>query len=207
MTVTFYGRGSYTADEVLDELQSQMDIVFRHHIGGIEYSQMHNEPKERIEAARKTFENHKGLPSSSTAYGIFLNSYGASVFAISGSPGFSDTAIINNLHIHGLYKDPWEVPRIVLTKGPFNDIMDFTRVTDDGLETTNSKYIGSAYTDAQYAIHGLAEDWGVLGHSVLGLFVYKILSFSLYFNIEINNKKVQKLMHGFLKENQWVLQK
>merc|ERR1712176_758262 len=146
---------------------AQMDILFDHFINGNEYSDMNEDP-DRMTAARKTFENVKGLPSSSTAYGIFLNSYGASVFAISGAPGTSDGVYANNIHIHGLYKDPWEVPRIVLTKGPFNDIMDFTRVTDDGLETTNSKYIGSAYTDAQYAIHKLSEDWGVLGHSVVG---------------------------------------
>ena len=42
------------------------------------------------------------------------------------------------------------------------------RHTDDGLRTPNSKYIGSAYTDVQYAINSLAADWGVLGHSVLG---------------------------------------
>ena len=166
-TVEFFGRGSFTADEVLDELTGQMDIMFDHFINGVEWEDM-TEDASRIAAARKTFENVKGLPSSSTVYGIFLNSYGASVFAISGAPGTSDGVSINNLRIHGLYKDPWEVPRIVLTKGPFNDIMDFTRVTDDGLETTNSKYIGSAYTDAQYAIHKLSEDWGVLGHSVVG---------------------------------------
>jgi hypothetical protein len=90
------------------------------------------------------------------------------VFAISGAPGFSDGLSVENLHIHGLYKDPWEVPRIVLTKGPFNDIMDFTRHSDDGLRTANSKYVGSAYTDVQFAINKLATDWGVLGHSVLG---------------------------------------
>lgn len=144
-----------------------MDIMFEHFINGVEYSDMDEDPT-RIAAARQTFENVKGLPSSSTAYGIFLNSYGASVFAISGAPGTSDGVTARNVHIHGLYKDPWEVPRIVLTKGPFNDIMDFTRVTDDGLETTASVYIGSAYTDAQYAIHKLSEDWGVLGHSVIG---------------------------------------
>eukprot|EP01083_Nonionella_stella_P196255 722277_1 len=165
--VEFAGRGSFTADEVLQELSGQMDIMFDHFINGVEYSDM-DEDTQRIAASRKTFENVKGLPSSSTCYGIFLNSYGASVFAISGAPGTSDGVLIDNVHIHGLYKDPWEVPRIVLTKGPFNDIMDFTRVTDDGLETTNSKYIGSAYTDAQYAIHKLSEDWGVLGHSVVG---------------------------------------
>eukprot|EP00486_Rosalina_sp_Unknown_P004769 CAMPEP_0201570246 /NCGR_PEP_ID=MMETSP0190_2-20130828/12401_1 /ASSEMBLY_ACC=CAM_ASM_000263 /TAXON_ID=37353 /ORGANISM="Rosalina sp." /LENGTH=816 /DNA_ID=CAMNT_0047993567 /DNA_START=127 /DNA_END=2574 /DNA_ORIENTATION=- len=169
--VEFFGRGSFTADEVLGELQSQMDIMFEHFINGKEFSdpEMIDEyGVDRIVASRKTFENVKGLPSSSTAYGIFLNSYGASVFAISGAPGTSDGVTVRNMHIHGLYKDPWEVPRIVLTKGPFNDIMDFTRVTDDGLETTTSKYIGSAYTDAQYAIHKLSEDWGVLGHSVVG---------------------------------------
>eukprot|EP00488_Nonionellina_sp_1-RS-2012_P001599 TRINITY_DN25_c0_g1_i2.p1 TRINITY_DN25_c0_g1~~TRINITY_DN25_c0_g1_i2.p1 ORF type:complete len:227 (-),score=68.26 TRINITY_DN25_c0_g1_i2:485-1165(-) len=116
----------------------------------------------------KTFENVRGLPSSSTAYGIFLNSYGASVFAISGAPGESSTVTANNVKIHGIYKDPWEVPRLVSTKGPFNDIMDFTRVTNDGLETDNSQYIGSAYSDAQYAIHHLSDDWNVLGHSAIG---------------------------------------
>mmetsp|Transcript_26979 Transcript_26979/g.44251 ORF Transcript_26979/g.44251 Transcript_26979/m.44251 type:complete len:991 (-) Transcript_26979:547-3519(-) len=164
--VKFSNRGTFTIDEVIDELQSQMDIMFDYHINGVDYKDMDEDPV-RIEKARETFENVKGLPSSSTVYGIFLNSYGASVFAISGAPGTSETAILTNVHIHGLYKDPWEVPRIVLTKGPFNDIMDFTRVTDDGLQTTNSKYIGSAYTDAQYAIHKLSEDWGVLGHSVM----------------------------------------
>ena len=42
------------------------------------------------------------------------------------------------------------------------------RHTDDGLRTANSKYIGSAYTDVQYAINSMADDWGVLGHSVMG---------------------------------------
>ena len=102
-----------------------MDVMFEHNINGVDYEDMDEDP-ERIAAARDTFENKNGLPSSSTAYGIFMNSYGASVFAISGSPGHSDGVIVSDVRIHGLYKDPWEVPRIVLTKGPFNDIMDFT---------------------------------------------------------------------------------
>eukprot|EP01084_Bolivina_argentea_P098202 176497_1 len=165
-TVTFAARGTFTADEVLSELESQMDLMFDYFINDIDWSDM--DDSDRVKRARNTFENVKGLPSSSTAYGIFLNSYGASVFAISGAPGTSDGVVAHNVVIHGIYKDPWEVPRIVLTKGPFNDIMDFTRVTDDGLETTKSKYIGSCYTDAQYAIHKLSQDWGVLGHSVIG---------------------------------------
>ena len=36
------------------------------------------------------------------------------------------------------------------------------------MRTANSKYVGSAYTDVQYAINSLATDWGVLGHSVMG---------------------------------------
>jgi len=167
-TVTIADRpSSLTAADLYDELVAQMDIMFDHNINGVDYEDMDEDP-ERIAAARDLFENKNGLPSSSTAYGIFMNSYGASVFAISGSPGHSDGVVVKDVHIHGLYKDPWEVPRIVLTKGPFNDIMDFTRHSDDGLRTANSKYIGSAYTDVQYAINSLASDWGVLGHSVMG---------------------------------------
>merc|ERR1719356_1935353 len=141
--------------------------MFKHNIEGVDYEHMDEDP-ERIAAARDVFENKNGLPSSSTAYGIFMNSYGASVFAISGSPGHSDGVTVHDVRIHGLYKDPWEVPRIVLTKGPFNDIMDFTRHTNDGLRTAHSQYIGSAYTDVQYAINSMASDWGVLGHSGRG---------------------------------------
>merc|ERR1719334_2458141 len=121
-TVTFHDRPrAYTAGDLYDELVAQMDIMFDHNINGVAYDEMDESP-ERIAAARDVFENVNGLPSSSTAYGIFVNSYGASVFALSGSPGFSDGLEMNHVRIHGLYKDPWEVPRIKLTKGPFNDI-------------------------------------------------------------------------------------
>jgi len=166
--VEFHNRdGKYTAQDLLDELTAQMDIMFEHNINGVDWEDIEDD-EGRILEARNVFENVNGLPSSSTCYGIFMNSYGASVFAISGSPGHSDGVIINDVHIHGLYKDPWEVPRIALTKGPFNDIMDFTRHSSDGLRTANSKYIGSSYTDVQFGIHSLAEDWAILGHSVLG---------------------------------------
>jgi len=167
-TVTFHDRpGKYTAQDLYDELMAQMDIMFAHNINGVDWEDI-DDDADRVLRARDTFENENGLPSSSTVYGIFMNSYGASVFAISGSPGHSDGVILDDVHIHGLYKDPWEVPRISLTKGPFNDIMDLTRHTTDGLRTANSKYVGNAYIDVQYAIHQLADDWAILGHSVLG---------------------------------------
>eukprot|EP00488_Nonionellina_sp_1-RS-2012_P001600 TRINITY_DN25_c0_g2_i1.p1 TRINITY_DN25_c0_g2~~TRINITY_DN25_c0_g2_i1.p1 ORF type:complete len:285 (-),score=99.66 TRINITY_DN25_c0_g2_i1:306-1160(-) len=165
--VHFHNRGSFTTDELLNELQSQMDIMFNHIINDVAYEDMDDEDEERIAAARSVYENVRGLPSSSTAYGIFLNSYGASVFQISGAPGESSTVHANNVFIHGLYKDPWEVPRIGAVKGPFNDIPDFTRITNDGLETSDSQYIGSAYSDTQYAVNKLSEDWSVLSHAVL----------------------------------------
>ena len=122
----FHNRpGKWTAQDLYDELMAQMDIMFEHNINGVDYDDM-DEDEERILKARDTFENGNGLPSSSTCYGIFMNSYGASVFAISGSPGHSNGVQLNDVHIHGLYKDPWEVPRISLTKGPFNDIMDLS---------------------------------------------------------------------------------
>lgn len=124
--MTFHDRpGKYTAQDLYDELMAQMDIMFAHNINGVDWEDI-DDDADRVLRARDTFENENGLPSSSTVYGIFMNSYGASVFAISGSPGHSDGVILDDVHIHGLYKDPWEVPRISLTKGPFNDIMDLT---------------------------------------------------------------------------------
>merc|ERR1711971_1217463 len=103
--VSFSGRArSQTAAELYDELVAQMDIMFQHNINGVAYEDMEDE--ERVAKARDVFENKNGLPSSSTAYGIFVNSYGASVFAISGAPGHSDGLKIDGLRIHGLYKDP-----------------------------------------------------------------------------------------------------
>lgn len=169
-TVEFANRPgrSFTAQDLYDELVAQMDLMFQHNINGVDFEDMDNDDYQ-ITRARDTFENVNGLPSSSTVYGIFMNSWGASVFAISGSPGHSDGVIVDDVYIHGLYKDPWEVPRISLNKGPFNDIMDVTRHSQDNLRTAYSKYIGSAYTDVQYAIHQLADDWAILGHSVLGV--------------------------------------
>jgi len=170
-TVNFANRGGeeFTVGQLYDELVAQMDIMFEHNINGVDFEDMEKDhDRRRIDRARDLFENVNGLPSSSTVYGIFMNSYGASVFAISGSPGHSDGVVLRDVHIHGLYKDPWEVPRIAITKGPFNDILDLTRHSDDGLRTKHSEYIGSAYTDIQYAIHSLSEDWSILGHSVLG---------------------------------------
>ena len=114
-----YRHKSMTMNEILESLTAEMDVIFRHSVQGESWDDLEESgvDTEVIEGARSSFENVKGLPSSSTVYGIFLNSYGASVFGISGAPGVSEGAVLRNVHIHGLYKDPWEVPRIVLTKG------------------------------------------------------------------------------------------
>merc|ERR1719189_3133459 len=91
-SVNFAGRPrSYTAFDLYDELTAQMDVMFEHNINGVDYDDMDEDP-ERIAAARDVFENKNGLPSSSTAYGIFMNSYGASVFAI-------DIMLKHNVHL------------------------------------------------------------------------------------------------------------
>ena len=72
--------------------------------------------------------------------------------------------------IRGLYKNPEEVPFVVLTKGPFNDVMDLRLAADGGLEALDrgvAKYVGTAYSDAQVALHSLTADWSLLGHSVM----------------------------------------
>ena len=82
----FVDRGRFTAQQIVDELEVEMDIMFEHHIDGIDYDDM-MEDADRVAAARRLFENVDGIPSGSSAYGIFLNSYGASVFGLHAAPG------------------------------------------------------------------------------------------------------------------------
>jgi len=166
-TVTFSSRTEnkvMTMADIEENLVEQMDAMFAHIIQGKEF----DDDDLVWKNAKELFLNENNIPSASTVYGIFLNSLGASVFAVGGAPGFSYNAVIKNVKIHGLINDAWEVPRILNVKGPFNDIVDITRVTDNGMTVKESaKYIGSAYTDAQYAVHELSESWSILSHSAL----------------------------------------
>lgn len=82
----FVNRGTFTAQQIIDELEAEMDIMFEHYIDGVDYEDM-MEDGNRVAAARRLFENVDGVPSGSSAYGIFLNSYGASVFGLHAAPG------------------------------------------------------------------------------------------------------------------------
>jgi len=165
-TVTVYGTKENRVLSMVDieeSLVNQMDRVFAHVIEGKEYSD-----DDVWDAAKTLFINENNIPSASTVYGIFLNSEGASVFAVGGAPGYSYNAVVKNVKIHGLVNDPWEVPRILNAKGPFNDIIDITRVTDNGMtDLTSIQYVGSAYSDAQFALHELSDSWSILSHSAL----------------------------------------
>ena len=157
-----------TAWDITNNLETQMDVIFKHFIKGISWNELSTGNEAKVNAARKLFENVVQVPTQSTVYGIFLNSEGASVFGIGGAPGNSYGLKMKNVNVHGLYNDAWEVPRILLTKGPFNDIMDVTRNSDNGLsDKETATYIGSSYTDAQFGIHKLTDEWSVLGHSAL----------------------------------------
>jgi len=165
--VKFHARSEnkiLTMSEIKDNLEQQMNAIFAHVIQGVEYDE--NDPV--WQNAKELFINENNIPSASTVYGIFLNSLGASVFAVGGAPGYSYNAVVKNVKIHNLINDPWEVPRIMNVKGPFNDIFDATRVTDNGMtDLSTVQYVGSAYTDAQYALHELTNSWAVLSHSAL----------------------------------------
>ena len=86
--------GTYNADDVRQELEDEMDIVFDHYINGVEWDDF--EDQDTVTKARELFENENQIPSASTVYGLFLNSNGASVFSIGGAPGTSSNAQVKS---------------------------------------------------------------------------------------------------------------
>ena len=72
------GKQEKTMDELAQSLERQMDAIFGYVIEGRKYG----EDDLVWSKAKETFINENGIPSASTIYGIFLNSLGASVFAV-----------------------------------------------------------------------------------------------------------------------------
>ena len=125
--LTFANRNDqkYTASDITNELEKQMDMAFEYSFGintnydFKELSSMSNDDINSWAASNKDFVNPRGLPVGATVYGIYLNSQGADVFGIGQSPGTSSNAVISNVKIHGLRNEPWETSRYRLNRGMF----------------------------------------------------------------------------------------
>jgi len=157
----------YTLQDIVDELESQLNLIFSYYMTGSHPNE--NEDKEEYERFTKSMNaywNNYGVPLGSTMYGIFLNSKGSSVFGIGLSPGVSSKAVLRNIEIKELRNSPLESPQIMNNRGPINDVMDLTQITNNGLvDLTTAKYIGNAHSDAQYALNSLVTNWGILSHN------------------------------------------
>ena len=70
--MTFKGRGSFTFSELVDELQEEMDLMFKWAYFGEEGS------GEQWENAYKLFANPTGISRSGVIYGMILRPRGAS---------------------------------------------------------------------------------------------------------------------------------
>jgi len=149
-------------NDIIDELQSEMNDAL--HFAHARMADHQFEVAAESHIAENMYINIDGLPHGGTLYGMFLNSFGASVFGLGLAPGKSTDLRLANVHIHGLRNRPIETIRYKLNRGPFNDLLDIARITD-----ADGHYTGTSYSNAQYALSALVPDnwWSVLGHTYL----------------------------------------
>ena len=59
--------------------------------------------------------------------------------------------------------------RAQLQRGPFNDLLDMKRVMEHDVRSGEWKYVGTSYSNAQYAVSELVPDswWSTLGHTFI----------------------------------------
>eukprot|EP01084_Bolivina_argentea_P259295 437478_1 len=149
------------ATDIIDTLRDEMDEAFS-------FSYNIDDISEHDDIYDNLFVNNDGLPHGATLYGMFLNSEGASVFGLGLSPGHSYNAVLRNINIRQLRSNPMEMVRS-RTKGPFNDLMDIMGVMEVDEDTNEPYYVGTSYSNAQYAFSHLIDktEWSLLGHTTV----------------------------------------
>jgi len=165
----FYGRESRTVREYVDELVTQMDMVYFHVIDGVEY----DDTDEQWMKAKDLFinPNENGYGDGGVVYGILLNSRGGAVMGFGNAPSQSTNAVIENVAIHDLAISPLEKlkfktnPLGGATRGPVADVFDIMKVADQWDDISTANYVGTAYSDVQIAMSQFEKSWFVLDHT------------------------------------------
>ena len=121
-------------------------------------------------------------------YGIFLNTYGASVLTYNlYTSFFSNDATITDTKIHGLRHSMTEYIRMSvpssgnLYMNPLHAPFDATQILQSVEDFSAPRYKGSVLTDACLAMQKLEDNWNYLqAQLVIGT---KMLDWALGFNL------------------------
>merc|ERR1719334_2673415 len=126
-----------------------MDMVFDVLTGSLREEDVVDD--ESYQKGKALFVNEDGLPDGSAVYGILLNSHSVAVGGFGASANADDDhgidVTINDVHVHDLRLSANEIPALyfdkcsdpnattnTIQKGPFGDVFDLRKVTDDGHE-------------------------------------------------------------------------
>ena len=114
-------------------------------------------------------------PNGAAMYGIFLNTYGASVLTYNLYTSFySNNAVIENVSIHGLRHSMTEYVRMSvpdtgnLYMNPLHAPFDATHILESVSDFSAPRYKGNVLTDAVLAMEKLAfNNWDLLQASLI----------------------------------------
>ena len=179
--IKFYGRDRPTSmREITGEIQQQLDMAFAYVVHGKKYSPENSSPAvyESYKSMLKLFINEDGIPNGGAQYGIFLNTFGASVFTYNLYTGFYSTnAILNNVRIHDMSHEMQEYVRIFrphsgdIIINPFNAPLNaeelFVDITDKNNEHGGFMYKGNIVLDAYIAMNYYSDNWDYLQMQLL----------------------------------------
>ena len=162
--------------EIAEELELEMNLAFNYIAKG-ELVDLTDDNYESFKEGIDLFvnEKHGFLPNDGAQYGIFLNTFGASVFTYNLATNFySTTATLKNIKIHGMSHNMKEYVRmnepgsINIMVNPFVAPVNveelFLDTSDDGLKAP--KYKGNIVTDALIASNKFTNSWDYLGAQV-----------------------------------------
>jgi len=167
----FDGRDeALSLQDIIDRLQDLVDIAFSVVMGTEQYD---DDDADYIKA-KELFINEDGLPYGAVMYGLFLNSWFSNVFSIHPTTHHSQGAQIENLKIHGMHHSFDEYLRldngfISPYQTMFGSSIDARAILGDQIESgqdlvwNETRYVGSALTDAFIALGIASFDWGELG--------------------------------------------
>ena len=180
-TITFNGRENteYTMDDLLSILEPLMTNAFNYAYAKAinddeEISRL--EQEDTFEEMHKLFINPSGLSYGAVTYGIFLNYPSAGIFGWHVNDAISDGAILNNIHIHDIYRNGDEIIGLAQRgrvycnafNGPLPLLsmlgdMESVKAFSEALllrpeEVYYAEYVGDIVTDIHIAMYEFGRD-------------------------------------------------
>jgi len=189
--IQFYGRKiPITMAEIVEKLETELDMAWNYVVNNVELTK-HDEDYDLFVEAKRLFINENGILNAGAQYGIFLNTYGASVYTYNLYTGYWSTkAILENVKIHDMQHSMKEYVRMHLYGtnnviiNPFNGPLNVEELIND-VNSLQPFYVGNVLLDAIMASNKLSDNWGYL----------QMQSFNDYLVPWATGEDVTSLMH------------